>query len=584
MAQGTGRGDGDVTRRPRKNRQHRHARGKASHSAALLSLPTELLSQIFQHLDLSTLATLCLVSRSVRRSVDSIGWATWLKNPEAQRHRVLSEGIPSELERKRPRHKERLKQLLQIDDAWSRRTFGARQIFFDSLPYPIGDHGRRHQDARGRSRQAFALVCLSKQGLGLAVRSCLAFWTSPALREHAGIRSRKPQVFQLFHDVKQRGQPSAWEDITAIEAVSEIGQGGLLLAVGRLNGRLELWKLPSRRDKQRRATLLDSMPGPNGRLSSVQRLSHLASHKLLAAVWKDGTISLLKIANFGERGQDSKLPEERPWTLWRRWRRANAVPWTIHLGFSGTGPDQFWLAVGCHGDRPVLLYRKWSSHGTTGASDGLVEGPVLEYEPLCEEFLDRKQLAVYAMDSLRPLPATSFPKGLTSPQELFIGCYDGSVRVLDLRDGLIKAVYRDVYDDSPVYSLALGIGKSSTSIAVGTARHGVVKIYEHPKDRQADVAGEPMAHRSSSHHGGVAREEGWSIFPPIPTASCPTYSIAGEHGRLFCAGVDRIWEFDARINMSSRKGESVNDETLQSVAWYQHREMDLHKTDEAKHA
>ncbi|CAO1617522.1 unnamed protein product [Parajaminaea phylloscopi] len=457
---------------------------------------------------------------------------------------------------------------------------------FSELPSPIGSDGQR-QAGHLRSRpqqQAFALLSLTSRGLLLSVRSALLLWDSAALQQRAGLHSRKPHIYRLFPrgdaGAGRRGEPSAWEDITALETLDDAHTAepgpSTLVVVGRLNGRLELWTLDRRHSG--RARLLNSFDAQAGRLSSVQKVSILPRRGLLAAVWKHGVVAVFRLSRDDPLDTERSSGHRRTMDLLRIWQRPKSLPWSVHMGEDLASDQTVWVAVGCHGENPLLLYRNVLD-GTVeeGAQRDLTTSTDLEDEPSCETYLDRKQLAVYALSSLRlPLEHRGYGDAGIGVEELFIGCYDGTVRVLNLASRRITAVYKDAYDDSPVYSLVVGIGPKSRSVAVGTARHGVVKMYEHPTDSQRVDHGEPSGSK-----------EGWSIFPPHPPATCPTYSVAGEHGRIFCAGMDRVWEFDARRRITAATRDEAETRTQtrdrsQAVAWYQHREMILTKTDESR--
>lgn len=186
-------------------------------------------------------------------------------------------------------------------------------------------------------------------------------------------------------------------------------------------------------------------------------------------------------------------------------------------------------------------------------------------------------LSAYAIASSNAFDNPTFP-----PHLLFAGCYDGLVRVWDLRqlgdegkDATAEAAtansqtnpigillpeqrYTDRYDPSPVYSIVLGVGSKSDSFAIGTARHGIVKLFEMGKDAQGSAQTQTAIAwdqgQGREQNGQAVRRptprEGSTMYPPSPTADFPTYSVVGEHGRLFGAGAGRLWEFDARVSLS----------------------------------
>lgn len=63
------------------------------------------------------------------------------------------------------------------------------------------------------------------------------------------------------------------------------------------------------------------------------------------------------------------------------------------------------------------------------------------------------------------------------------------------------------------------------------------------------------------------------------------YSIAQEHGHLFCTEMDGIWKFDARFRFSRDQTDKKDSgDRFQAVAWYKHREMTPVKTNEGFNA
>lgn len=204
--------------------------------------------------------------------------------------------------------------------------------------------------------------------------------------------------------------------------------------------------------------------------------------------------------------------------------------------------------------------------------------------------LNPQVLSAYAVTSSNSSDNPTFP-----PHFLFAGCYDGLVRIWDLRQLddrltgdagdaaatgsqrepvsilLPEQRYTDRYDPSPVYSIVLGVGSKSDGFAIGTARHGIVKLFEMGKDAQ----GSAQSQTAIAWDQGQGREEngravprprpreGSTMYPPAPSADFPTYSVVGEHGRLFGAGAGRLWEFDARVPLGSTASQNGTREDKQ---------------------
>ncbi|PWN26942.1 hypothetical protein BDZ90DRAFT_280414 [Jaminaea rosea] len=542
-----------------------HSNGASS--LLLPELPAELLLRIFSHLPFSSLASLSLTCRGLHRSVDEIGWTTWLlsrsedNDPDPQRRiEVLSreEGNQSGLKR--------VREMRRCDEVWASKAVRARGFGYKELLLassgsdamePINGSGGRPP----RDWPAFPCAKLCAQGLIVAMRSLVVFWSSASLQDQAGICSdRKPRVYHL-------GEASGWQEINAVE-VLEAQPDSIVLAVGRFHGVLELWRLPIGVDdggggKARARGMGSCEPSP-GKPGSVQSISYLPEERLLAIGWKDGHVALYTL---------NTRCELEPLFSWKIPR--NAKLWCLHLGLHYLGGEP-WLAIGCQANTepgcnpsPLIIYTDvlhWANQCAAAHREGRPRPSPAVIWPI-----NPSRTSIYALASPRPsMSSPTFPT-----HTLYAGCHNGTIVALDVsQGGKFLARYRDAYDDSPVYSLSLGVGQGSRSIAAGTGRHGCLKLYEQGRDR------EPLSY--PEQHGDVPKSpgeggEGWTLFPPSPPpCNSPTYAVVGEHGRLFCAGREKCWEFDARG--TARSG--MRDEAIRckGAAWYRHREMVLMRT------
>lgn len=529
-------------------------------SPSLETLPPELLIPIFSHLSLNDLCALSLTSRPLHLLVEQYGWESWCCSPRAKRRQVLSSDQALDGRR-------RAKATLEIDDIWEQGRFQARQVSYADLPAPLGSkaHPRQRRN-QSVETSASSLLSLTATGLILATKSCIAFWTAAQLRD---ITKSKPSIHRLAFD--EQTSSSGWDDITTLTTLAR-DDDRIIIVVGRFNGCLELWGL----DTTPHGCTSVSRIGPTSgqHTSTVRKVAWLPHAGLLAAVYKKGEVEVYQAS--------VEFAATPTITLLTSWRLENSVPWTCHLGQLPNQPP--YLAVGCQGDQPLLIYKDICAKDTSIA-------PVPD-----QHYLDRSHVAVYDLASVSyrdPLQLPAFP-----PRYLYAGCFDGTLHAIDLFSQKVVQAHRDVYDDSPIYSILLGAGARSTSIAVGTARHGLVKVYE----------GDENARTSDA---SSANRNGWSVFPPPPSTSSPTYSVVGEHSRLFCAGADRLWVFDGRHNAlspgskaesksgdhpaSGPKGQSSGDhhtsgpkaESLPgnqhpSTSWYRHTEMIIRRTDEVE--
>lgn len=546
-------------------------------SPSLQTLPPELLIPIFSCLKLNDLCALTLTSRPLHLLIDQYGWESWCCSPRAKRRQVLSldRGLDG---------RGRAKAILEIDDTWEQARFQTRQVSYAELSAPLGSKVHPKQ-RRNHSIEASAssLLCLTATGLVLATKSCIAFWTAAQLRD---ITKSKPSVHRLAYD--EQASSSGWDDITTLTTLAR-DDDRIIIVVGRFNGCLELWRL----DTTPHGCTSVSRIGPafGQRTSTVRKVAWLPHAGLLAAVYKKGEVEVYQAsvdsakvyqASVESAATPTTTPTTTPTiTLLLSWRLENSVPWTCHLGQLPGQPP--YLAIGCQGDQPLLIYKDICAKDTSIA-------PVPD-----QHYLDRSHVAVYDLASVSyrdPLQLPAFP-----PRYLYAGCFDGTLHAIDLVSQKVVQTHRDVYDDSPIYSILLGAGARSTSIAVGTARHGLVKVYE----------GDETARTSDA---SSANRNGWSVFPPPPSTSSPTYSVVGEHSRLFCAGADRLWVFDGRHNAlspgpkestsgdqhaqepkgqssgdhqaSGPKAESLPGNQHPSTSWYRHTEMIIRRTDEVE--
>lgn len=648
----------------------------------LATLPAELHVAIFASLPLSSLLSLSLVCKALRATVEANGWDAWLlHSPQAQRHCVLRTGRGHD-GRGHSDARKRVQEILSINSAWNAKALLGRQYHFVELPPPAGKGssaaargGSRTARGRGRgSRQAqdrgglsyteliqfnqgMPLLCLHGSGLYLAFKSTISIWSWPALHTARGLRHHPPQVIALPRSggTGSSTAASAWHDISAMQV---LGDG--IVAVGRVDGWLEIARLgieptegeagPKRREGDApaldRYSLLSSYRPESSGTTELQCISYLPGEALLTAAWKDGTVAILR----AEKGF-SGLNLVRKWTIASR-------PWSVHLGqLSEADGGTWWLAVGCQG-KDFLRVSAWdrarlsSSLVKMYANIPYHNFSLQLYDPALPSFADSKSelepryrslrvsrdatppsLSAYALASARMDDSAlweDFP-----PHHLFAGCYDGSVRVWDVRTRLssrevakererdvqwerdmererlrhvasssslqsqsqtgtpsrsqanatasdrptpssVAVVppirrYTDRYDPSAVYSITLGVGPRSASFAIGTARHGNVKVFSVHDDAQqqqqrqqqqmVEIDDEFSQHTVQSQQSSAAEpkrrvREGYNLFCPAPPADTPTYSIVGEHGRLFCAGQGRVWELDARGRLGVEAQES----------------------------
>jgi WD40 repeat protein len=200
----------------------------------------------------------------------------------------------------------------------------------------------------------------------------------------------------------------------------------------------------------------------------------------------------------------------------------SARGWTSHLCLHSSSP---YAAFGTSSSNPMTV------HPIT--SDQLSPSPsaIMSTYSIFGVTSDVKiQSAVYGI-SQAPL---AYPWG-SSPQILVSGWYDGQVRCYDLRSHSRASAATDsnqslapllpvlsLFDPrsfEPIYSVSCG-GGSSSHIAAGSARHGVISFWDVRSPRA-----------------------GWSVYAPGNDPS-PVYSVIVESSRVFGVTQSRPFVYD----------------------------------------
>lgn len=338
-----------------------HAQDNSGLAASLDRLPVELYPLLFAALDLPDLCSLSLVSNSIRRAVEGYGWSAWLNqyDGEARRWQILprKETFPPTTGR------ELAKRTHQINHRWKRKTFVTRSVILAHLARsarPVNNGSgnsaatvkkanassdRRHSRYLDRAKDnlAMPILELTPQGLLLAARSYLYWWPAELLQNLSGIYSRDPKVTSLYAG---DGQPTAWEDVSQMALIDRNH-----LAIGRVDGRLEIWSLPTVRASSKHGKG-STAPSPLPRLvltleppdeissamGSVQAMSYLPARKQLAVGWKRGLVAVYQCTYDDSLGL----------RLIRQWDVGSRL-WSVHLGLSSDDGEP-WLAVGCQAE------------------------------------------------------------------------------------------------------------------------------------------------------------------------------------------------------------------------------------------
>ncbi|CAO1633817.1 unnamed protein product [Sympodiomycopsis kandeliae] len=564
-------------------------------------LPIELLCKIYRHLSYKSLSSLYQVCKHLNHSVNQYGWTIWV----TKRPKLLSI-LNSSTKEDTPYTKQDVSRIIKINQSWRLKSIRCKQVHFHTLPYPVGLSKNNRKpltyQMQLKYNTAIPILAMTARGLFMAFKSFICIWQDATLASSDGVTKSPPSIVHLF-ERKDAGD-DAWLDISCFQIIEPSTEGKHLLAViGRVNGDLEIWSLNL---DQCDAKLIYTMSSSEdtSRSSShqtVQSMSFLSHCNLLAVAWKSGQVALFDLSHIVSSDLDVVIKEESsplPLQSVRSWD-VNSRPWSIHLGMYSTSPFNPWLAVGCQGVDFLFLYpeplQQQGQEGSSAPDCHSLRTSYSETPP---------HLSTYALASSR-LPHL-LDKKLFPTNHLYAGCYDGMVRVWDVEQvakqsrsskdiedpssssppiGVpLTERYVDRYDPSPVYSIALGVGLNSQCIAAGTARFGIVKVFRIGQDSQRDRGKRSLLHHDTNSSESddeeldaeIKREEdldpdeGCSFYPPAPRGDFPTYSIVGEHGRLFHVGQGRIFEMDSRAHAS------VDGE--QSVGWYYHGQMELRRT------
>lgn len=266
--------------------------------------------------------------------------------------------------------------------------------------------------------------------------------------------------------------------------------------------------------------------------------------------------------------------------------------WSVLLGSSTdarkqrTGRD--WVAVGLTAEHAVYIYPLDRTEGTL---------------QLIEPFYvasTGQRTSVYAMAT--PPSSSSLP-----PFLLFVGFYDGVVRVYDTRQmhpddesmnmqSLHEALpagrngarprrrriphelhpiarFRDTYSTDAIYSLSFG-GTHADRLVVGGARFAQVRVFD-----VSSLAGYDVPLLAPPDGAGIEGKD-WTAFA-VPGADSPLYRVVGEADRLVGVTDKTIWSFDfgAPLLEAAKgreevdgKGEAQGKRDDGTVAFFRHRD------------
>lgn len=490
----------------------------------LVRMNLDVLICIASNLDTTSLSRLSQTCRSLYNFTEEHGWKSlWLSSAGASSMgdaAILSSNdasSPAVLSSAGSKYK----QCFRVDKAWATKTFHCQQARLPFVATPSG---------KVEKHQPQPLLLLTPTALLLFTGSEMRVWSSSTLRKGAAVQLEEAQIFYLTNpaglDSKRRpGTPAlALWDICACTQIDVLGE---YIAIGRLNGMVEIIRFKSTkwhpRQKQRVQVNLVWLWRDLTTSTSIQAMHGCPSSGLLAIAGKNGSMALFKcVLQKGVKASFDLLiqwkVDSRPWSVW------------VH--------ESQWLAIGVSDVEPVLLYPLQEGSSRLGTAIHLGTSSA-------------RATSVYALQT----------KMVAGRCTLLAGCYDGVLREYNITEALLfpprtsilpQRQLRDRFDPSAIYSLCLGVGQRGEDVAAGTARYGVCKVF-----------------RST----GV-ESDSWSMFAAYPSQS-PTYSIVGQHDRLFGVTDALFWQIDLRPGVAPAPSDGQDNHTL---ALYKHGDMVLEKS------
>jgi len=486
----------------------------------LARMNLDVLICIASKLDTASLSRLSQTCRSLYAFTEDHGWKSlWLSSAGTSKPGGVV--IPIDDDAMSSRAGRKYKQYFRVDKAWATKTFQCHQ---SRLPFVATPNGKVEK------HQPQPLLLLTPMALLLFTGSEMRVWHSPILRKKAPLQFKQAQVFYLTNPagLDSKGRPgTASLALWDISACTQLDESGEYIAIGRLNGLVEIIRLSSTkqypRQKQRVLVNLVWLWRDTTTSTSIQAMHACPFSGLLAIAGKNGSIALFKF-NLS-KGFKTAIDLLEQWSVGSR-------PWSVWINQSA------WLAVGVSDIEPVLLYPLHEVTGRPGLAIHLGTSSA-------------KVTSVYALQI----------KTIAGKCTLLAGCYDGVLREYNIDEALAspqttilpQSQLRDRFDPSAIYCLCVGIGQGGgKDVAAGTARHGVCKVF-----------------RST----GV-ESDSWSMFAAHPSQS-PTYSLVGQHDRLFGVTDALFWQIDLRPGIPPAPTEGRGHHTL---AFYQHGDMILEKS------
>lgn len=636
----------------------RLASSSSTSTPAIFQLPTDVWLYIFSNLPPEALAALSTACKRLLRLVDEHGWKALLAR---QYGSVSLDRVESSYREYTKQHSPRdsivrskhwltSRYASLLDDCWADVTLRA-----GSVEIHAGDR-KRTGGERGR-REGFAIptLTLGTQWIVVGARSELLVY-SAGLSNRAAQGRAVARIKLNSRPLHEQDAPDAststkstngaaaddpWGDITALERVNAEAS---LLAVGFATGSMQIVALKGEQGAKGRVVKAEvvrhfgsarrqevvglsicggtsSAPASTGTSAGTSqtdlwiaslskrgclRIHTIPSHQddiAQTCAWQIDSEGVATPLTTDSPATDDTSGANTPRTNFRSAAFNNAPlfhdpftpsptrAWSVLLGNSvdtrhhPRTEDQRWVAVGITGVHAVYLYP---------FNQGELQEPFYVAST-------GQRTSAYATGS--PPAHSTLPSFL-----LFVGFYDGVVRVYDTRqmhttptssgamdmddlsDALndntatnpvrgsrrrIKreldpiAVFREEYDTDAIYSLSFG-GTKADRLVVGGARHAKVRVFD-----VSDLAAYDLPMLSGPGPGGrvKGRERGdWTAFALV--SNSPQYQVVAGAERVVGVTEMRLWWFDFGLPLleAERKEE-------QSVAYFRHRDGVLSYSD-----
>ncbi|PWN33710.1 uncharacterized protein FA14DRAFT_156394 [Meira miltonrushii] len=539
----------------------------------LAQLNADVFATILSFLDIGSMARLEQTCTYVRNFIQQFGW-TRLLNSDL---RALSE-VQARKGRAIP-----AKEVLRINLAWKSRTFLVSQCDLDNTSHGKINEGGKMTESSSTS-VPFCQLHLLPHGLILLMGSEMRYWPNTELEKRQPITMENCTLFKLENPAnldkrwitqhqRSKSRKARNQGVIAASAVWDIcasavlNKQGTLIALARVNGLIEIVQMEARKGGMpARVHLAWFWPDHLNSSVTIQTLASCPDSGLLAVCGKQGEVWLLSI----RKRQPLRQHKVAHGTLDIRglshWK-VNERIWSACFAKTKTSHKcPPWIAIGTGGREGVLIYSLKTKI------------------PECIATLHCNGRSIYSIktDSMKCNEGIS--------DILYAGCFDGKLRTFDVTKAIhtnesnAVSVMYDKYDPSAMYCLLTGIGQDGMQIAAGTARHGVVKMFDvREAFKCTEDTAKPPDQNNSLDTLDIERQ-GWSLFAAHPSRS-PTYSLAGDFDRIFGVTDQKLWQVDLRnraghINQMTSSDQLVKANTKKEyelekgkLTYYRHSDM-----------